>query len=175
MTRSRIAASIIALATLGAAHAQTMQTELTRDQVRAELRDAQRQGDIPAPGELGAKPRELTPGRYPAQPAVQGLTREQVVAQLQEARRNGEIEVGETGRTAFEVTPRNFPVRAVAQGKSREEVRGELAEAVRTGDVVASGEIGAKLNELHPHWYAKPTVHPGANFAEASASSPLLH
>jgi hypothetical protein len=169
MTSLRITAAVLALATLGAAHAQTVQTGLTRDQVRAALVDAQRRGDIAAPGELGMTARELDPGRYPAPPAAQALTRTQVVEERQEARRNGEVEVGESGRTAFEIAPRNFPERVAEQGKSRAEVRGELAEAVRTGDVVASGEVGAKLNEINPGRYAK-TVNPARNVAAAAPS-----
>ncbi|MBS3911403.1 MAG: DUF4148 domain-containing protein [Hydrogenophaga sp.] len=38
----------------------------TRDQVRAELREAQRTGDIVAGGESGQKLNELSPNRYPA-------------------------------------------------------------------------------------------------------------
>jgi len=171
MTSIRIATAVLALTTLGAVQAQTIQPRPTRDQVRAELVDAQRRGDIPAPGELGLRPREITPDRYPAPAAVQGLTRAQVVAELKEARRNGDVEVGETGRTAFEIAPRNFARHAVAEGKSREEVRDELAEAVRTGDVIASGEIGAKLNEVYPDRYAR-TANPGRNVAEATASAP---
>jgi len=172
MISSRIAAAVLALTTLGAAHAQSASPGPTRDQVRAELLDAQRRGDLPAPGELGLKPREITPDRFAASPAVQGLTRAQVVAELQEARRNGDVEVGESGRTAFEIAPRNFPERAVAQGKSREQVREELAEAVRTGNVVATGEIGAQLNEVYPNRYAKTMLNAPRHVAGVSASGP---
>jgi hypothetical protein len=173
MISSRITAALLALTTLGAVHAQTLQTGLTRDEVRAELRDAQRRGDVPAPGDFDRRPREITPDRYPAPPAGQALTRAQVVAELQQARRDGEVEVGETGRTAFEIAPRNFPERAVAQGKSREEVRHELAEATRTGDVVARGEIGGKLNELYPNQYARTSANFGRRLAKAPASGPV--
>jgi len=175
MIASRIAAAVFALTTLGAVHAQTVQTGLTRAQVRAELLDAQRRGDVPASGDLGLKPREITPERYPVPLAVDGLTRTQVVAEVREARRNGDVEVGEIGRTAFEIAPRNFPERAVAQGKSRGEVHDELAEAVRTGDVVARGEIGAKLNELYPQRYAGRTKNLARNIAEVSAAAPNGH
>ena len=82
MISSRITAAVLLVASLGAVHAQPLQTAPSREQVRAELRDAQRRGDVPLPGELGLKPRELAPDRYAVPPAAQGLTRAQVVAQL---------------------------------------------------------------------------------------------
>ncbi|PKO32186.1 MAG: hypothetical protein CVU36_04075 [Betaproteobacteria bacterium HGW-Betaproteobacteria-9] len=38
----------------------------TREQVRAELREAQRNGDVMANSESGQTFKELNPGRYPA-------------------------------------------------------------------------------------------------------------
>jgi hypothetical protein len=161
MTFSRIAAATV-LATLGfAAHAQDMQG-LTRAQVRADLAQAQRSGNIEAAGELGRTLREESPGRYPAASAASALTRADVVAQLQQARRNGELMVGDTGLTQADLAPGNFPSRKVAPGKTREQVRAELADAVRTGDIVANNETGELLNEIYPTRYsmarAKPTV-----------------
>src|SRR5659263_303839 len=70
----------------------------TREQVRAELFEAQRTGDIIANGETGAKLNELIPGRYPAKATSQGLTRDQVQTELRNAQRNGDISAnGETG------------------------------------------------------------------------------
>src|SRR5215475_8371210 len=100
MISSRLTAAVLALSALGAVHAQPVQTGLTRDHVRAELLDAQRQGDVPVAGELGLKPREITPQRYPASKAEAGRTRAQVVAELLDARREGDVEIGESGRTA---------------------------------------------------------------------------
>lgn len=126
----------------------------TRDQVRAELAAAQRDGDVLAPGESGLTLRELNPSRYPARQAASVKTRAQVVAELQEAQRNGDIVVGETGLTQYEINPRNFPARAMAQGKTREQVRVELAESIRSGDIIANGESGQTLRELYPQRYA---------------------
>jgi len=168
MNRIRIACAALALSCVGAAFAQTAPAGLTREQVRAELAEAQRRGEIPLPGEVGRTPREVTPGRYPAASAPAGLTRAEVVAQLKEARRDGDVEVGETGRTAYEIEPRNYPQHMAEPGRTREEVRAEYAEARRTGDLVADGEIGDKLNERFPRRYAN--VKPQAM---AAASQPV--
>jgi len=153
MTFSRIAAAALLSAIGFAAHAQDAQG-LTRAQVRAELAQAQRNGDIEAPGDLGRTSRELSPGHYPAAPVSPTLSRADVVAQLQEARRNGELTVGDIGLTQYEIAPQDFPSRVAVQGKTREEVRAELAEAIRTGDIVANNETGERLNEMFPGRYA---------------------
>jgi len=63
----------------------------TRDQVRAELVEAQRSGDIYADGDTGKKRNELRPDLYPAKAVVQGKTREQVLSELVQAQRSGEF------------------------------------------------------------------------------------
>ena len=163
MIRFRIACAALALSAIGAAGAQTAPTGLSRDQVRAELAEAQRRGEIPVAGELGRTPREITPDRYPAASAPAGLTRAEVVAQLKEARRSGDVEVGETGRKAFEITPRNYPQHFAEQGETREQVHAEYLEARRTGDLVADGEIGGKLNERSPSRYARKGATPAGS------------
>ena len=152
MSFFRIASAALFVATFtGAVHAEQGKT---REQVRAELAAAQRNGDVLASGDSGLTLRELNPGRYPAQQAAPSKTRAQVVAELQEARRAGDIPVGDTGLTAYDINPGNFPARWVAQGKTREQVRAELAEAIRSGDIVANGETGTTLRELYPQQYA---------------------
>jgi len=160
MTFSRIAGAALLVLTVGAAYAQGGPSGLTRDQVRAELVDAQRRGDAPAPGELGRTLREITPNRYPAQDTAPGLTRAEVVAELEQARRDGDVQVGDIGLTQFEIAPRNFPTRVAAQGKTRAEVRAEYLEALRTGDIVANNETGEKLNELYPRRYPMKAADP---------------
>ena len=67
----------------------------TREQVRAETREAIRTGDIMADGEVGCKRNELNPSQYPAKPAAGGgETREQVRAETREAMRSGEMSPG---------------------------------------------------------------------------------
>jgi hypothetical protein len=169
MTLSRIAAATL-LATLGiVAHAQDAQG-LTRAQVRADLAQAQRSGDIEASGDLGRTLREVSPDRYPAAAASTSLTRGDVAAQLQEARRNGELPVGDTGLTQYDIAPKNFPSHAAAQGKTREQVQAELAEAIRTGDIVSNNEMGERLNEMYPERYASA----GAKTVASSSGHRLL-
>ena len=89
--------------------AAKLSTELSREAVQAELRDAQRTGDIVAIGESGTKLNELFPGRYPAQVAGQGLSRDQVLADLREAQRTGEmVAIGEAGLKFNELFPGRY-------------------------------------------------------------------
>jgi hypothetical protein len=155
----RVVHSLAAIAAfagvVGAAHAQS----LTRDEVRGELVEAQRTGDILAPGDSGLTLRELYPHRYPAPQFIAApKTRAQVVAELKEAVHNGDVLVGDSGMTERDLHPQDFPARAVAQGKTRQQVRAELAEAIRTGDIVAAGESGQTLREQHPQRYAKASA-----------------
>lgn len=53
----------------------------SRDQVKAELNDAIRSGDIVTGGESPRKLNELQPQWYPTQPKAAGKTREQVRAE----------------------------------------------------------------------------------------------
>jgi len=92
----------ITLSTLAASHASAeyairdttpvaTTSDKTRDQVRAELVEAQRTGDIQAFGDSGKKLNELYPSQYPAKAVAQGKTREQVRAELAQAQRSGEF------------------------------------------------------------------------------------
>ena len=156
MNLSRIGSAVLLLAAFSTA--VEAHEGKTRDQVRAELAAAQRDGDVLAPGDSGLTLRELYPNRYPARQPAAAKTRAEVVAELQEARRTGDIVVGDIGLTQYEINPRNFPARAVAQGKTREQVRAEFAEAVRSGDIVANGETGQTLRELYPQRYMTTVV-----------------
>jgi hypothetical protein len=99
-------AAALALTSFNAAWAQSSEPK-TRDQVRAELLEAQRTGDIMADGETGKKLNEVFPGAYPAKLGTAGLTREQVKAELIEAQRRGDVMVdGESGRKLNELYPR---------------------------------------------------------------------
>jgi hypothetical protein len=67
----------------------------TRAQVRAELVEAQRTGDVYADGNSGKKLNELRPDLYQTKAAVQGKTREQVKAELVQAQRSGEFQLNQ--------------------------------------------------------------------------------
>ncbi len=114
-----------------------------REQVQAELFDAQRNGDIIV--SAAAKPaREIYPGNYPAETNLaqqgSGKTREQVRAELFEAQRNGDIIMSAAARPALEIYPGNYPAETdLAQqdgGKTREQVKAELVAAKKAGSAV---------------------------------------
>jgi hypothetical protein len=171
----------VAVAALVMGHAQAADIGKTREQVRAELAEAQRTGDIAASKDMGSdefasgaghKLNELNPAAYPAKPAVVGKTREQVRAELAEAQRTGDIiarkDMGTdeyasgAGRKLNELFPAAYPAKPAVVSQTREEVRAELAEAQRTGDILARKDMGTdeyasgagrKLNELYPNLY----------------------
>jgi hypothetical protein len=168
----------LAVAALVTGHAQAADFGKTREQVRAELAQAQRTGDIAASKDQGTefnstsgtKLNELFPAAYPAKTVVAGKTRDQVRAELAEAQRTGDIAANKdqgdefsagNGRKLNELFPAAYPAKPAVAGKTREQVRAELAEAQRTGDIVASNDRGdeysasngRKLNELFPNNY----------------------
>ena len=139
MNRSTFSAIALTVAALAASNAIAADASApkTREQVKAELAQAVRTGDIVANGETGQKAHEMFPGLYPAKPAVQGKTREQVQAELAQAIRTGDVMVnGETGLTARELAPAQYPAQSSAPTKTREQVKAELVQAVRNGDLV---------------------------------------
>lgn len=131
----------LALSTLASGYASA--TDLsskakTREQVRAELVEAQRTGDIVADGESGKKLNELYPDQYPAKASVPGKTRAQVLAELAEAQRTGDILAdGQSGKKLNELYPHQYPAKPATLGKTRAQVQAELNEALRNGDLVA--------------------------------------
>ena len=106
----------LAVATFSHAWAQDSAGSKTREEVRAELFEAQRSGDIMAGGETGKLLNEINPSAYPAKPAAQGLTRAQVMAELAEAQRRGDIIAGgDSARTLKEVFPGAYSGKTVAR------------------------------------------------------------
>lgn len=105
--------SVIALALFAISAGSTFAADTapkTRDQVRAELVQAQRDGTLIADGQTGATFRDVFPGSY-MQPAVTSTTtREQVRADLIQARRDGTlIADGQTGATFRDLSPQRYP------------------------------------------------------------------
>jgi hypothetical protein len=159
-----------------AAFGSTAQAQMTREQVKADLAEAIRTGDMLA-GESGLKLNEINPGRYPARPVLAGKTREQVQAELAEAIRTGDMLAGgESGLKLNEINPDRYPAKTILAGKTREQVKAELAEAIRTGDMLASGESGLTLYEMFPDRYAKArqAVYAGKPSATTAAASAAL-
>lgn len=91
--------------------AHSIRSGKTRAEVRAELQEAQRTGDILASGE-GGTAYERNPAAYPARGMVAGKPREQVRAETLQALRDGEVPYGEAGLTQREL----FPQRYMAKG-----------------------------------------------------------
>jgi hypothetical protein len=160
--KTRLSVVAIALSTLVAGHALAADPAVakTREQVRAELIEAQRNGDLIADGETGLRFNQVSPHLYP-QATVVAKTRAEVKAELAAAQANGDlIADGETGARFNEVFPAQYAatrtaaaVEVVAQGKTRAEVKAELAEAIRNGELIADGETGARFKDLNPGRY----------------------
>jgi hypothetical protein len=146
-TRTTALALLISALCAGA-HAQSART---REEVRIELNEAIRNGDMSS-GESGLTLRQRFPGRYPQAAApMPGLTRAQVQQELSEATRNGELLAGgEVGWRRNDGVPGGFPKQLQVGTKTRDEVRAELADAIHTGDVIAGGELGLPRNQLVP-------------------------
>jgi ribosomal protein L30E len=158
-------ALVIALSVLCVgAHSQS---ERSREQVRAELAQAMRTGDIVS-GESGLTLREQFPGRYPQRAQATGFTRAQVEAELAAAIRDGHVITGgEIGQRPDQGVPGGFPRELAVRQKSRADVEAELAEAIRTGDILAGGESGQLLNQQNPTAYSGL---PGPRMAGATKS-----
>ena len=137
MNRKTLSVLSLSLAALvaGNAFAADASAPKTRDQVRAELLQAQRTGDILAQGDSGKLLNELYPSQDPAKVVAQGKTREQVQAELVEAQRTGNIMAqGNSGKLLNEVYPSQYPAKAVAQGATRAQVVAELEHSQHSGD-----------------------------------------
>jgi transposase-like protein len=158
--RKTVVALLLLAAFGGAAQAQFSKT---REQVRAELMEAIRTGDIVNNSEIGLRLNEINPSAYPTKAMVTGNTRERVQAELAHAIRSGDMVANdESGKKLNEVNPSAYPPKQFVAGKTREQVKAELAEAIRTGDILANDESGQKLNVLYPQRYA-PTRSMAAN------------
>ncbi|HYE40244.1 MAG TPA: DUF4148 domain-containing protein [Ramlibacter sp.] len=90
----------------------------TRAAVLAELKEAQRTGDILAAGEGGTR-YDLNPGAYPARMQVAGKTREQVREETLQALRDGDVPSGELGLTQREAFPERYMARGDAASRQR--------------------------------------------------------
>ncbi|NYT86394.1 DUF4148 domain-containing protein [Pollutimonas harenae] len=133
MTRTQVSAIAFAFSALFAGQAMAANTNatLTRDQVRAELADAVRTGNI-VTGESSARLNEQFPALYPEQQTHSTVTRTQVQAELADAIRSGNIVVGESSAKLNEQFPNQYAQQDV-DSKTRAEVRTELAEAAAHG------------------------------------------
>jgi hypothetical protein len=83
--------------------------DVTREQVKTELAQAIRTGNMLASGEQSRKLNELYPSRYPAKQVQASLSREQVKAELAEAIRTGDFMVSDSGQKCNEAHPSMHP------------------------------------------------------------------
>ena len=114
----------------------------TREEVLAELAEAQRTGDIAISNgheDSGTKLNELYPERYPAKANIAGKTRQQVLDELAEAQRTGDIVVNDgnanSGKKLNELYPERYPAKAAITSKTRQQVLDELVSAQRSGEL----------------------------------------
>ena len=81
----------------------------SRAQVKSELAEAQRNGEMIANGELGLRDKDMEPSLYPRDPVVAGKTREEVKAETMLAIRDGDmLAPGETGMTEYQMHPQYY-------------------------------------------------------------------
>ncbi|MBW0172487.1 MAG: DUF4148 domain-containing protein [Hydrogenophaga sp.] len=117
MKTARLSLIALALTTAsaGMAFAADASAPKTRDQVRAELMEAQRNGTLIADGQTGATFRDLNPGRYSAMPATSMKTRAEVQAELRDAWARGELVAdGQTGATYRDLNPGRYSAQTMA-------------------------------------------------------------
>ena len=129
---TRLSIVALALSSLVAGHALAADASVgkTRDEVRAELAQAIRSGDLIADGATGQRYNQIAPAQFAAvradapvvaaAPSV-GKTRAEVKAELAEAIRTGNMVAdGATGAKYNELFPARYPQPALAQGNSRD-------------------------------------------------------
>jgi uridine phosphorylase len=135
MNRQLLSSIALSLAALSAGTAFAAQpAALTREQVTAELVEAQRTGDIVVvQGSTMKKLNEFYPGNYPAKATPAGKTSEQVTAELVEAQRTGEIVVvqGSTMKKLNEFYPGNYPTALASTESSQPQVLAESTTSKR--------------------------------------------
>lgn len=151
---SAIALAVAAL-TAGQALAADDAVGKTRAEVRAELAEAIRTGNIVESGESSLTLAERFPNRYPAQAVAAGKTRAEVQAETLRAIREGNIMgPGESSLTLAQQFPQQYnKAQPAVVGKTRAEVRAETLRAIREGDIMGPGESSLTLAEMFPNQY----------------------
>jgi hypothetical protein len=117
MNTARLSLIALALTTAsaGMALAADASAAKTRDQVRAELVEAQRNGTLIADGQTSATFRDLSPSRYMQSATMSTVTRAQVQAEFKDAWVKGElIADGQTGATFRDLAPHRYATQTMA-------------------------------------------------------------
>lgn len=115
MNRKHITAIAAALIALSTTQVFAADGPKTREQVKAELAEAIRTGNMPADNESGLMLNQVRPDLYPSQERSVGKTRAEVKAELNEAVRTGNIvAAGESGKKLNELHPARYGAKAAA-------------------------------------------------------------
>jgi len=121
------------LITLAGAAPAFAQSTLTRDQVRAEVLQANRNGGISRNSDYDVTPNDLVKSG--------AKTRAEVKAELAEAIRTGDVYASRDGDILLnELFPDVYGPEIQASQLTRAQVKAELAEAIRTGSLVRAPE-----------------------------------
>ena len=133
MSSLRHSASILILSLTAAVAGQAIAADsgLTREQVRADLAEAQRTGSI-IDNVSGLPHSALNPQLYPAQQKAAGKTRAQVLAELEQARAKGELFQQDTGMRLNELRP---DVASQGQPLTRAQVVADMQQARAAGQL----------------------------------------
>jgi len=177
--KSRLALSALTISvTLVGSGAALGQEYKKREQVRAELAEANRDGTILS-GD-GTLWRDLGAPRRPADTTLAGKTREQVKAELAEANREGNI-LSNDGTLWRDLGAVRRPADTELAAKTREQVRAELAEANRNGTILSGdGTLWRDLGSLQhlavPSFFARSNHTSGTpRMAETDRSPDMGH
>ncbi|MDP2418301.1 MAG: DUF4148 domain-containing protein [Hydrogenophaga sp.] len=110
MNRKHVTAIAAALIALSATQVFAADGPKTREQVKAELAEAVRTGNMPAPDESGLLLNQVYPERYASPIHQAGKSRAEVRAELDEAIRTGNMVAhGETGERLKDLNPGAYP------------------------------------------------------------------
>jgi hypothetical protein len=115
MNRKHITAIAAALIAISTTQVFAADGPKTREQVKAELAEAIRTGNMPADNESGLMLNQVRPDLYPSQERSVGKTRAEVKAELNEAIRTGNIVADvESGKKLNELYPARYAAKAAA-------------------------------------------------------------
>lgn len=112
--------------------------EVSREQVRDELEQARRNGELHADYTMERRWRDVNPYHYgrDASDPPGAKSREQVRQELADAQRRGEFPYDASlERAANEMNPYHYQSAAERADSTRDRVRQELADARRTGEI----------------------------------------
>ena len=130
----------------GYALASEATSSKSREQVKAELAEAIRTGDIVVISRRGLKANQVAPHLYPAPAAEPVKSREAINAELNEAITSGDVVVSSRkGLKANQIRPDLYPAKPVVEGKTRQQVIEERDLAISRGELLNRHRGGGSL------------------------------